>query len=183
MPLGLNMEHASIVISVLALCFSAFTFYWVQLRVNHRLHLVRIDKIGEFKNPLFALVNSGTKDILITSVAGRFEHGDTQGGTYPSQRVKTGEGPSMLLKAGTAMQCNILFLEEFSQTFIKMGKLRKDSTPDIYEFALTIEVGWVDSQAHSHKGDAKIAMYGFSEDQGIRTFSPLESKHDLYKTS
>lgn len=177
------MEYVPIVISVLALCLSVFTFYWLQLRVKHRLHLVRIDKIAEFKNPLFALVNSGTKDILITSVVGRFEHSNAQGSTYPAQRVEIGEGPSMLLKSGTAVQCKIIFIEEFTQTFIQMGKLRDGSAPDIYEFVLTIEVGWVDAQAHSHKGDAKIAMYGFGEDKGIRMFSPLEAKHDLYKTS
>jgi hypothetical protein len=177
------MEYVSLIVSVLAVCLSVFTFYWVQLRVNHKLHLVRIDKIGEFSSPLFALVNSGSKDILITSVVGRFEHGDAQGSTYPSQRVEIGEELSMLLKAGTSTQCKINFIEDFTNTFVTNGKLRDGTTPDIYEFEFIVEVDWVDSQAHSHKASASIAKYGFGKDKGIRMFSPLEAKHDLYKKS
>jgi len=50
------MEYLSISLSAIALMLSAFTFYWVQIRVRDRLHLVRIDKLGEFMNPMFALV-------------------------------------------------------------------------------------------------------------------------------
>ncbi|MFC6671124.1 hypothetical protein [Marinobacterium aestuariivivens] len=177
------MKYVPIVISLLALCLSVFTFYWVQLRIKHKLHLVRIDKVEEFDIPIFALVNSGTKDVLITSVVGWFKHSDAQGSTSPSQRVEIGEKSSMLLKASTAVQCRITFLEEFTKSFVTSGKLREGSTPDIYEFKFMVEIGWVDSQAHSHKARAEIAKYGFSEDRGIRMFSPLEAKHDLYKKS
>ncbi len=177
----INMEYISIAVSIMALSLSAFTFYWVQLRVKNKLHLVRIDKIAEFKEPLFALVNSGTKDILITSVLGHFIDKDELGGTYPAQRVEIGEGASMLLKAGSAVECKISFLEDFTNAFIKQGKLIESTLPEIYEYVFEIEVSWVDSKAQSHSGKAQIAKYGFSENMGARMFSPLQAKHDLYK--
>lgn len=174
------MASISIVISALALCLSGFTFYWVQLRVKHGLYLVRIEKMDGITNPTFALVNSGTRDILITSVKGWFEGANKKSGISPAQRIEIGEGPSMLLPAGKMVQCRIIFLEPFSKKFVLSGLLQKDSNPAIYELEFEVRVSWVDSFAHNHQRSARIAKYGFTENQGIRTFSPLEAKHDLY---
>ncbi|MCO7247528.1 hypothetical protein [Halomonas sp. Mc5H-6] len=174
------MEYVSISLSAIALGLSVFTFYWVQLRVSDRLHLVRIDKLGEFKNPMFALVNNGTRDILITSVQGRFQHADYNSGTYFSQRLETTDGSSMLLSAGKAMECRVIFQEMPTGNFVNKGKPREGSVPPVYEFEFDVEVNWVDASAHSHSGQARIAKYGFSEDAKMMMFSPLEAKHDLY---
>lgn len=176
------MEYISVFISVLALLLSAFTFYWVQLRVKHSLHLVRIDKPTEFQKPIFALVNSGTKDILITSITGGFIDATGQIKAYPAQRVQVGQQHSMLLCAGTSTQCNITFLEEPPKAFsVGTGTLRDKSVPNVYDFIFEIEIHWVDSQAQSHNAKAQIGKYGFAEGGGISSFSPLTQKHDLYK--
>lgn len=172
----------SITISVLALLLSLFTFYWVQLRVKHSLHLVRIDKPTEFQRPIFALVNSGTRDILITSITGGFIDATGQVKAYPAQRVQVGQQHSMLLSAGTSTQCNITFLEEPPKAFsVATGTLRDNSVPKVYDFVFEIEIHWVDSQAQSHSAKAQICKYGFVEGGGISSFSPLTQKHDLYK--
>ncbi|WP_171040874.1 hypothetical protein [Marinobacter alexandrii] len=177
------MEYVSISFSAIALALSVFTFYWVQLRVRDRLYLVRIDKLGEFMNPMFALVNNGTRDILITSVQGRFAHADKNGGTYFSQRLETTDGSSMLLSAGKAMECRIVFHEMPASNFVNKGKAREGSSPPVYEFEFDVEISWVDASAHSHTCEARIARYGFNEDAKMMMFSPLEPKHDLYKKS
>lgn len=177
------MKYIPIIISSLALLLSFLTFYWSQLRVKHKLHLVRIDKIGEFMNPQIALVNNGTRDLLITSVRGRFEHADKQGSSTPAQRVEIGEGPSMLLSSRKAVQCKISFTESFTKNFVEHGKLRKGDSPEIYELAFYIDVEWVDSHAESRSSSSKIAKYGFNKDGKIMLFSPLTGKHDLYKKS
>jgi hypothetical protein len=177
------MEYLSISLSAIALGLSIFTFYWVQLRVSDRLHLVRIDKLGEVMVPMFALVNNGTRDILITSVQGRFQHADNNGGTYFSQRLETTDGSSMLLSAGKAMECSIVLQEMPVSKFVNKGKPREGSVPPVYEFEFDVEVNWVDASAHSHSGQARIAKYGFSEDGKTMMFSPLEAKHDLYRQS
>ncbi|MEW8051331.1 MAG: hypothetical protein AB2809_13240 [Candidatus Thiodiazotropha sp.] len=181
--LGLTMQYLTIFISVLALSLSAFTFYWVQIRIKNELHLVRIDSLGDFRIPSFALINSGTRDILITSIAGRFIHAEGHSGTYPNQYVDIGEGHSMLIKAGTSVPCKINFLEELDESFVMQGKLRKNVNTVFYDFVFEVVVDWVDSLAQSHKGRAQIATYGISEDLEIRSFAPLEAKHDLYKNS
>ena len=177
------MEYLSISLSAIALMLSAFTFYWVQIRVRDRLHLVRIDKLGEFMNPMFALVNNGTRDILITSVQGRFEHADENGGIYLSQRLETTDGSSMLLSAGKAMECKLDFQEMPTPNFVDKGKAREGTSPPVYEFEFDVEISWVDASAHSHTSEARIAKYGFNENAKMMMFSPLEPKHDLYKKS
>jgi hypothetical protein len=177
------MEYVSISLSTIALGLSVFTFYWVQLRVSDRLHLVRIDKLGEFMNPMFALVNNGTRDILITSVQGRFEHANNNGGTYFPQRLETTDGSSMLLSAGKAMECRLIFQEMPAGNFVKNGKPREGSVPPVYEFEFDVEINWVNASAQSHSSKARIAKYGFNEDAKMMIFSPLEPKHDLYRKS
>ncbi|MCG7488487.1 hypothetical protein MHN79_03195 [Vibrio sp. Of14-4] len=176
------MEYVSLIFSALAFGLSSFTFYWVHLRVNHALHLVRINNNGEFNSPRFAIVNSGSKDILVTSISGWFVQSD-QARFSPAQRVEIGEGPSMLIKAGTATQCKINFpASSFTNSFVTSGKLLDGLTESIYEFEFTIDVDWVDCQACSHKVSVPFAKYGFEESGRIRSFSPLDTKHNLYKS-
>ena len=80
------MEIVSIVVSGLAFTLSVFTFYWTSLRRRHAFYLVRIDEIGFFMIPQFALVNGGKTDILVTSVNCSFKVDN--GSMTPAQRLE-----------------------------------------------------------------------------------------------
>lgn len=176
------MEYISVVISIIALLLSAFTFYWVQLRVKHELHLVRIDNVFDFDSSNFALVNNGTRDILLTSIQGWFKFPRNGNSVHPTQNVILLDGASMLLQAGKALHCRIEFSERLPEEDFIQGHVLENSKPIIFQLPLEIRVTWVDIAAKSHEGAACIAKYGLSL-EGSQHFSPLKAKHNLYKSN
>lgn len=172
----------SIAISFLALGFSAFTFYWLNIRDVKRFYLLRIDSMIGGMRPEFALVNAGSKEILITSIACGFKNKEKNGSSYPAQQIEYNESNSLLLQAGKAIHCKVTFPEPFTVAFALEGQRRPNKEPEIYEREFHVDVAWIDSNGEEGKASATIAKYGFSESGEIRMRSPMEKKHDLYKS-
>jgi hypothetical protein len=175
-------NNFAIGISAVALIVSVLTFYWTHIRVRKTLHLIRLDKVGEMEVPRFALVNSGTRDVLLTSISVCFDNLVTKSKFFRAQRVHIGEGPSMLLAAGTSVQCRVEFPEPVSGTFAKTGEKSGDADNTVYLHVLTVVVQWVDITAKQHTAHASIGKYGYDVSGKYRSFVPLDAKHDLYKS-
>ncbi len=177
------MELAAIFISASALSLSAFTFYWTSIRVIRKFYLIRIDRMAATMTPEFALVNGGSKDILITMIECGFDNKDKNGCAYPAQRIQIDEGDSLLLSAGRAFHCKVRFLEPFTRSFALEGEPRAGTIPPIYQKEMRVDVAWIEQNGANHKASAIISKYGFSEDGHITMHSPMAIRHDLYKTS
>ncbi len=176
------MEYAAITISVLALLLSGFTFYWASLREVRKLFLIRIDKVGYFSNPEFALVNGGSRDLLITSIeCGFVAESEIVGCFYPAQIVNFEENDSMHLAAGKSLHCKVKFTEGFSASIIKEALRDENSSPPIYLRRFKINVSWVEPNGEDKRASVVPNKYGFSESGKIMSYIPLIKKYDLYK--
>lgn len=176
------MELAAILISALALSLSVFTFYWTSIREVKKFYLIRVDRMAAMMTPEFALVNGGSKDILITTIECGFDNKDKNGCAYPAQRIQIDEGDSLLLPAGKAFHCKVRFLEPFTSSFALEGEKDASAVPPIYQKVMRVNVAWIEQSGVNHKASAIISKYGFSEDGHIRMHTPMVIKHDLYKT-
>lgn len=176
------MELAAILISALALGVSVFTFYWTSIREVKKFYLIRIDRMAAMMTPEFALVNGGSKDILITTIECGFDNKDKNGCSYPAQRIQIDEGDSLLLSAGKAFHCKVRFLESFTSSFALDGEKDERITPPIYQKEMRVNVAWIEQNGMSHKASAVLSKYGFAESGHISMHMPMVSKHDLYKT-
>lgn len=177
------MEQASFFVSIAALALSALTFYWVNLREKKNFYLLRVDRIGAFSHPEFALVNGGSKDILITKVECAFIGSETNRCLYPMQRIECGKSGELLLSAGTAVHCRVDFPEPFTSSFAAEGVVREGTTPIIYEHTLRIDVAWINSNGENYSTSVNISKLGFRESGEPCSMSPLEEKHDLLKAA
>jgi hypothetical protein len=175
------MDGWALGISILALVFSGFTFYWLNIRERKKLFLVRIDRLSLEQIPEFALVNGGSKDLLITAVECSFRGERINTCIYPAQTVELNDDGSRLLQAGKSYYCKIKILSDYDSEFVLDGDLRPDTTPPIYLKKFRVDVSWVESSGASHKASADICKVGFTEDGHEAFSSPLEQKHELYK--
>jgi len=175
------MELVAIIISVLALGLSGFTFYWTSIREAKKFYLIRVDRMAAIMTPEFALVNGGSEDILITTIECGFDNKEKNGCAYPAQRIKIDESDSLLLQAGKSFHCKVQFLEPFTSSFAQEGEIVPRAVPPIYQKEMRVDVAWIEPNGENHKASAVISKYGFSEDGHIRMHTPMKIKHDLYK--
>jgi len=178
-----TMEFVSIGISLLALVLSAFTFYWVNVREKKNFYLLRIDRMAGFRNPEFALVNGGSRHLLVTTIECGFETEQNGSCLYPAQIIEYGKDESLLIKSGSAIHCKVSFPEPFTSTFAKSGKLLPKNTPAIYEHKFRINVGWIDSHGEAYEAIAYVSNYGFLADGSLCLHSPQIKKYDLLETA
>lgn len=172
----------SIIISILALSLSIFTFYWTNVRDVKLFYLLRIDRVTGGMIPEFALVNGGSKELLITTITCGFDNKEKKGTFYPAQQIEYNESNSLLLQAGKAIHCKVHFPEPFTPSFALEGELRPNTEPAIHERELHVEVVWIDSDGEEGNASAVISKYGFSENGEIRMHTPMKKKHNLYKS-
>ena len=150
------MEYTSIAISILAFGMSVFTFYWLNIREKRNFYLLRIDRMTGDLTPEFALVNGGSKHILITAIECGFEEDDGSSVHYPAQRIEHGKNESLLIQSGSAIHCKVNFPHPFTSSFAKSGKLRENTTTDIYMFKFIIDISWVDSHGDNFDAAAHV---------------------------
>ncbi len=132
--------------------------------------------------PEFALVNSGSEDILVTSIMCGFNNAKNNGSSYyPGQDIVINDKSWPLLMAGKSYYCSVKFLEKFTPSFAQEGELRPQSTPNIYQREMKVDIEWIELNGESHGASAVISKYGFTENGHMKMHTPMEEKHDLYK--
>lgn len=175
------MDLTAIIISGMAFGLSIFTFYWTSVRETKRLYLIRVDRLAAITTPEFALVNSGSKDVLITSIECIFQNKEKNGGAYPAQKILINESDSLLLASGKAFHCKVQFLEPFTAAFALQGEKDERLQAPIFQRNMQVDVAWIDQNGITQKASTVISKYGFSEDGSIRMHTPVLTKRDLYK--
>lgn len=175
------MEIAAIVVSVLAFALSAFTFYWLNIREINNLYLLRIDRMAAFLVPEFALVNGGSKDILITTIECGFQNKKHNGRDYPNQHITFNESRSLLLQAGKAIHCKVIFPEPFTSSFALEGERMKNTKPATYKRRFYVDIAWINSKGENSKVSVAISEYGFCENGDMCMRSPLQRRHNLHE--
>lgn len=177
------MKYAPILISILALAMSVFTFYWMNVREKKKFYLLRVDRMVNVDNPEFALVNGGSKHLLVTTIECGLESDEDGGCFYPPQRIEYGNNESLLIESGNAIHCKIIFPEPFTSSFAKTGTLLSNSVPEIYQHKFRINIAWIDSHGDNFSATAFLSKYGFRSDGALCMHSPLQKKHDLLKSA
>lgn len=172
---------ASIIISVLALSLSAFTFYWTTLRDKKALYLVGVRQISPSMMPEFALVNGGKSDLLITHLSCEFHVEKDHSDFGPAQKIEFNESDSFLLQGGKAFHCKVKFLEPFTSQFIQSGTIERNENCAFYMFDLKVRVSWIHTNGKTYECSSEIYSYGFDETGKIRKRKPLTSKVNLYQ--
>jgi len=169
------------VISFFALAVSCFTFYWATLRHKKAFYLIRIDNLATRINPLFALINAGNSEILVTSVLCAFEDADGNGWEAPDgQNIVEGGGVFSILP-GTTRHCEIELPSHFSEDFLKTGLFKNQGGLDLYYKDMMIIVEWIDTKGFEHKAEPRIRNYGFTPNGQATLHKPLIKLHNLYK--
>ena len=123
-----------------ALALGLYNFWWTQLRDRRALYLVRIDK-DEAPGPInFALVNAGSRDILITGVFAYLE-GKEHGQRFrPGGVVEHGES---IVAAGKASEYRLKFDQPIPPDVARQGRRIDDPGRDLYTYPVGVEVSWL----------------------------------------
>ena len=132
--------------------------------------------------PEFALINGGTRDILIIGVTCIFEHKEKGSASCPAQASQIGQDNAMLLAAGKACRCKIEILEHFSSDFAKQGN--KDKTMGgLYVFPVNVQIEWADMDGKLFRKTIRHSEFGFAEDGGLHLCKPVAQRVNLYSRS
>lgn len=172
-------QLAPIVISTLALAFSAFTFYWNNLRKRKAFYLLRVSPLASFFSPQFALINGGSSDILVTSLACRFDNNREKSGFYPAARITCDGASSMLIESGKSYHYIVEFAEAFTSTFAASGE-KDPNNGEFFVHPMYIEIEWVEVSGKQHKSSVPHSEFGFDAEGNRRFCKPLGEKYDLF---
>ena len=173
---------ASSLIALLALLVSLFTFYWTSIKRKEALYLVRIDNINYGLAPEFALINSGSDDVLVTSIHCAFEQADGKGWIVPNIKSLGSNGYTFTLQPGKSHHCIVIFDEkDINENLAEGGKYKEHGSLKLYHKDMKVIVEWLDYKGREHEAEVKIVNYGIEKDGSLRFFSPLEKHHELYK--
>jgi len=170
----------AVVISFLALSLSFINFHWIYLKDRKVLNLVYVDKIGNYMQPEFAIVNGGKKDLLITNLECSFGNLEKDGhSTFPAQRIEFKESDSWLLPSGKGFRCNVRFTEEFTGSFAKSGKLETDNNKKRYMHDMYVDISWVEMDGKCYNKSIKLIKYGFNEQGKICYKAPVSYRKPI----
>jgi hypothetical protein len=170
------------VISGLALLLGLINFYFAFLRQKHALRLVFIHaspgKLSANLFPEFALVNSGTTDVIVTSLTYTF---DAPGKSLLlPQTLEWIEGSSLLIPAGKGIHARITFRDPFSTPFIETGVY--DAHQGCFIHELFLGISWVQNNGEARGARVHVADVGLDTQSRSRSYSKLsQAVHDLYK--
>jgi len=174
----------SSVIAFIALLVSVFTFYWTSIRRNKALYLVRIDNTNIGLLPEFVFINSGSDDVLITSVVCAFEQANGKGSIAPNIIDLGGDKFSFSIQPGKSHHCVIMFDKvDINEQLAKGGEYRENGTLQLYHKDMKVIVDWIDHKGIEYSAEAKIFNYGMELDGTFRIRSPRVKHHELYKVS
>ena len=167
-----------LILSILAIVISGFTFWWTAIRNPKKLNLVNVKNyIGMM--PEFAIVNGSNKDILITSISCVFSNNIKNKSITPMQQIKCEESECWLLKTESAFHCKVTFPEPFTSAFAKEGLY--DEKNKFYLHTMHIEIAWVEMDGKYYKKTKEFIKYGFRETGQIAQYNPFVKQVSLYK--
>lgn len=102
----------ALIVSSAALLISLASFYWANLRDRKSLKLVRVDHLMGFISPSFALVNSDTRNVILTSIRLGFRDHDSARISYPELKLHADHKGKSQLAAGESVHYSALFPQE-----------------------------------------------------------------------
>lgn len=179
-----HRESIAIVISCLALLLTVLNFYWTFLKDRKVLHLVYVDKIADYMEPQFAVVNGGKSDILITDFGCSFQYTDnTRVSLTPSQTVEWKENESSLLPSGKGFYYKVKFNEKFTSAFVQKGKLETVQNRQLHMHDMYVDVSWVEMDGRCFNKSIRLIKYGFNDEGKIMHRVPVSFRKpiNLYK--
>lgn len=164
-------------IATVALLISMFTFYWTGIRQKVGFMLVRMDQAS--MTPDFVLINTGTKDILVTKLYCAFLNNSDSGWYAPDHNFQE----KFSIPAGQSKSCHIKFKkEDLGPQLLKDGELIKNGPLELYHKDVKIIVHWLDHRGRDHESHALIVNYGINKEGHLCFYSPLIKTHDLLKS-
>ena len=177
------MEIVAFIFSVIAICLSLLTFYWRFIRNVKKIYFVRVTRMGMFFRPEFALVNAGSKDILLTDLLCGFAttEGEPQGTFWPEQRIDFESDGSLLIPAGKSKHFMVEFIEKAHPGMTKQAIKEESDFGDTYWRDVQIDISWVDNHGKDYRASIKPSRYGFNKEGKIAGSKPLLKKWELYK--
>ena len=171
----------AIVISILALTFSVFTFYWISIRRKQSLQLIRIQSFGSMA-PEFVLVNGGNHEILITRLMCSFSNKNETSWQYLKQQINNNESDSFLLPSNKSYHCRVNFLEPLNKEFFRDGKEEVLGSAPVFTKNMKIDVDWIETSGREYTNSIYFNTYSFSKDGNVFLSKPFsdKKKYDLY---
>lgn len=173
----------SVVIAIISLSVSFATFYWANLRDKKSLHLVRIDRSGGFMGVSFAIVNSGTRNITVTSIDLGLRNGEGNSITFWLWDIASASKSQSFIESGQALHYVARLSETVDQDLVKSGHINSECSEEVYSLDLCIQVSWVDSKGQSYKSSGYLFTYDFRLSGQIFSRGTLDSKVELYKSA
>jgi hypothetical protein len=176
----------ALVVSSAALLISLASFYWANLRDRKSLKLVRVNHFTGLIGPSFALVNSGTRNVILTSIRIGFRDHDRTRRSYPELKLHADPRGKSQLAAGESVHYSALFPPEGLGSEISTGGKELSgyiNNEPVFTKETCVSVGWVDSKGLAHSAEGYIFEFGFNKSGAVCCQSPLEETVELYGKS
>lgn len=168
-------------IPLLALLLACANFYWIHLKDKKVLNLVYVEGYGKPMQTKFAIVNGGTRDLLITKLEcsfGSLRKDKTS--LVPAQRVEFLESDSWLLPSEKAFLCTVTFTEKFTASFVKIGKPETvNNNQLLYMQDMYVDISWVEMDGTCFNKHIKLIKCGFNEEGEIRQKAPVSYRKPI----
>ncbi len=129
--------------------------------------------------PDFILMNTGTKDIVVTKLDCAFLNNSNSGWISPNPNFQD----KFSIPAGQSKSCHIQFKkEDLGPRLAADGELIKNGPLELYHKDVKIIVYWLDHKGKEYESNALIVNYGMDKKGNICFYSPLIKTHDLLKS-
>jgi hypothetical protein len=181
------LEIATLIIAAAGLAIGGITFYRQFLFSRQSLLLVGLNSLlsgQHHADAEFALINNGTKEVMLIRAEVNFGTKDSSARTTPGALKKI-DGDSNLLKPDTGTRFQVRFVTPFSPGFAKNGQKVKDGNgvvvvPMLFLHFMFIQIVWVEMNGKTHQAEIPFTHWVFSEDGKVVQKALPSKSFNLY---
>ena len=166
-------DYVTVTLSVLAFVLGVFNLWWGSFRRRIALFYVQSDGWR------YVLVNGGKTDVLVTEVKYWFSGVFVNEGSAPPQKTDTATGMPVLLKAGTALEHPVIFLNgELTFEYLFREGRPSPEREDYRALTVWAKIEWVDNNGEYRRGEVDVAEIWVNKNS-VRAWFPLTRRADL----